>query len=88
MKLLLIFLLFEIITQAASENWIPITPLDKDKAPIVSTKLDVNLSQIEPINKMIKKITVIKQLIDVSTKKEAPTTNEKNWFILKNEISE
>jgi len=83
MKLLLIFLLFEIITQCASKNWIPITPLDKNKTPKASTKLDINLSQIEPINKMIKNITAIQQLIDVGTKKKASTTNEKNWFILK-----
>jgi len=87
MKLLLLFLLFEIITQGANENWIPITSFNKTKTPKSTTKLDINLSQIEPINKMIKNITAIKQLIDVGTKKEASTTNEKSWFILKNETS-
>ncbi len=80
MKLLLLFLIFHTTIASANEKWISITPLDKTKTPKASTGLDVNLSQIEPINKMIKNITVVKQLIDATTKKEVSTTNDKNWF--------
>ena len=78
----LLFLLFQAITISADKNWIPITPLDKDQTPKPTKKLDVNLSQIEPINKMMKNVTVVQQLIEATSKKEKPATNDKNWFVL------
>ena len=36
---------------------------------------------------MMKNATVIKQLIDATSKKEKVATNDKNWFILNNENS-
>ena len=79
-------LMFGVIS-SANENWIPITPTYNEQTPKVkpNTQLDINLSQIEPINKMMKKATVIKQIIDATNKKEKPTTNDKNWFVLKSE---
>ncbi len=76
---LTLLLIFLTINLYADKNWIQI---EKPK-----TKPDVNLSQIEPINKMIKNATVIKQLIDATSKKEEPVNNEKNWFVLKSEDS-
>jgi len=85
MKLILLFLLFQLTTLFANESWISIIPLDKTPTSKVPNKLDLNLSQIEPINNIIKNATVLKQLIDLSTKKKVPTTNDKDWFILNRE---
>ncbi|MFT5661678.1 MAG: hypothetical protein ACI9TV_002325 [Sulfurimonas sp.] len=71
----------------ANESWIKINPINKTQTPKVNIKPDVNLSQIEPINKMIKKATAIKQLIDVARKQEKQITNDKNWFSIKTEGS-
>lgn len=89
MKLLLPFLLSLFLTSTASanENWIPITPIDKPQTSKQSAKLDVNLSQVGPVNKIMKNATVIKQLIDTTSKKEIVTTKDKNWFVLNSEES-
>lgn len=71
----------------ANENWIKIEPINKAQTPRSNIKLDVNLSQIEPVNKMMKNATVIKQIIDATSKKEKQHTSDKNWFILNNEVS-
>ena len=85
----IIFILVFGVISSANENWIPIAPTDNKQAQKVKpkTQLDVNLSQIEPVNKMMKKATVIKQIIDATNKKEKATTNDKNWFVLKSEAS-
>ena len=83
MKLTLLFLLFQTTTVYAEKNWIPLTPLNETKTPKSTPSFDLNLSQIEPINKIIKNATVVKQLFDAVNKKEVPTTNDKNWFALK-----
>jgi len=69
------------ITLYADKNWIQIEPINKTQTS--NSKLNINLSQIEPINKMIKNVTVIKQLFD-NTKKETPSINSKNWIVLDN----
>ena len=74
--LLTLILIFSTINIYADKNWIQIEP---------KSKVDVNLSQIQPINKMIKNATDFKQLIDVMIKNEKVDTNEKNWFILNSE---
>ena len=84
---LTLLLIFLTINLYADKNWIQIEPISKTQTAKSKTKLDVNLSQIEPINKMMKNATVIKQLIEATNKKEEPTSNEKNWFVLKNEDS-
>ncbi len=86
MKMILLVLLIFITTKiSANENWIKIKPINKTKTSQSDTKTDVDLSQIEPINKMMKNATVIKQLIDATNKKEEPVSNEKNWFVLHSE---
>ncbi|MCF6340647.1 MAG: hypothetical protein L3J10_07860 [Sulfurimonas sp.] len=79
---LMLLLIFLTINLYADKNWIEIEPINKTKTVKPKTKLDVNLSQIEPINKMMKKVTVFKQLIDATGKKEKVKTNDKNWYIL------
>ena len=84
---LTLVLIFSTINLYADKNSIQIEPINKTKTAKSKTKLDVNLSQIEPINKMMKNVTVIKQLIDATSKKEKVATNDKNWFVLKREVS-
>ena len=78
----LLFLIFFTLTLFANEKWITITPLDETPKSKTSEKADINLSQIAPINKMLKSITLVKELIDARPPKEVPKTTEKNWFIL------
>ena len=85
--LALVLILFQAIALDADKNWIPIESMDKAQTVKPTKKLDVDLSQIEPLNKMIKSATVIKQLIDVTTKKETPTGDDKSWFVLHSEHS-
>ena len=77
---LTILLIFITINLDADKNWIKIEPLNKTQTSKPNTKPDLNLSQMQPISKMIKNATIIKKLID--NKKEKPTTNDKNWFVL------
>ena len=83
--MLLLPLLFQVIILSANENWIPIKPMSQEQSPKQNTKLDVNLSQVEPINKIIKNATAIKQLIDATSKKDKAVANDKKWFIFKEE---
>ena len=80
----LVFILLT-INLYADKNWIQIEPISKTQTAKPKTKLDVNLSQIEPINKMMKNAIVVRQLIDATNKKEKPATNDKNWFVLNSE---
>ena len=84
---LIFVLIFFTINLYADKNWIQIELINKTQTVKPKTKLDVNLSHIEPINKMMKNATVVKQLIDATNKKEKPATNEKNWFVLNGEDS-
>lgn len=72
-KLVLIFLTINLY---ADKNWIEIDP---------KAKKDVDLAQIEPINKILRKATFLKQLVEATGKKEKVETNDKNWFILNSE---
>lgn len=87
MKITSLVLIFLTINLYADKNWIPLESTTKVQTEKPKTKLDVNLSQIEPINKMIKNAAVIKQLIDSTGKKEKVDTNEKKWFVLDTEES-
>ncbi|WP_455757528.1 hypothetical protein [Sulfurimonas sp.] len=80
-------LIFFTTNLCASNNWIKIEPTNKTQIIKSKTKLDVNLSQIKPIDKMMKRVSVIKQLVDLTSKKEKVSTNEKNWFILDNKTN-
>ncbi|MBU1216766.1 hypothetical protein KJ870_08155 [bacterium] len=83
----LVLLIFITVKISANEKWIEIEPLNKTQTSKSNTKIDVNLSQIEPISKIMKNATVMKQLMDATSKKDAPASNEKNWFVLNNENS-
>ena len=84
MKIILLALLIFITTiLPADKNWIQIEPINKTHIEKSKTKLNVNLSQIVPINNMMRKASVIKQLIDATTsKKKKVSTNTKNWIAL------
>ena len=84
MKIILFIhvVIFLTLNLYADKNWIEIQPMDKAQTIKSSNKIDINLSQIEPINKMMKNVAVIKQLIGATTKKKKVATNDKNWFLL------
>ena len=88
MKMISLVLLFITIKISANENWIKIEPINKTQTSKSAPKIDINLSQIEPINKMMKNATVIKQLIDATSKKDEPTSDDKNWFVLNTKDSQ
>ncbi|MFT5836286.1 MAG: hypothetical protein ACI9RG_001185 [Sulfurimonas sp.] len=79
MKLLILLLTFTSLILNADKNWIEIKTTDKTKK--VQTKPKLDLSQIQPINKMMKNLKIVKELID-NTQKEKVVTNDKNWFVL------
>ncbi len=85
MTSLVLLLIFMIIELSANENWIKIEEINKTKTPKSANNLDVNLSQIESINKMTKNVKVIKELLDATSKKDQASVNDKNWFILQTE---
>ena len=85
MKLALTLIAF--ISLSANDNWIKIEPMNQTEAPKPKNKVDVNLSQIAPINKMMRNATAIKQIVDATSKKEEKPTNDKNWFVLNNEVN-
>ena len=84
---LTLLLTFLTINLYADKNWFPIESTNGAQIEKPKNKFDVNLSQIEPINKMLKNATVIKQLIDATSKKDKPVSNEKKWFVLNAEES-
>jgi hypothetical protein len=80
---IIIILIFIATHVSANEKWIPLKPIEEKSSPKKEKKINIDLSQIQPINKMMKKVTIIKQLIDASSKKEKVVTNDKKWFALK-----
>lgn len=80
-SLYFLFILFN-IELSANENWINIEAINVTQSPKQHTRLDINISQIAPINKILKNVTVVKQLIDTTSKEEKVTTHSKNWFTL------
>lgn len=84
MTLLTLLLIFITTNLNADKNWIKIE--DANKTQKTKSKLDLDISQIEPLNKMIKNLKAVKQLID-NTKKEKTVTDDKNWFVVNSEDS-
>ncbi len=88
MKMISLTLLIPLtITLLADKNWIQIESLNKTQTTAQETKRDINLSQIVPINNMMKKASIIKQLLDAThttnTKKKIPNEHKnKNWIAL------
>ena len=82
MKTIVPTLIFLTINLYADSNWIPIEPINKTKTVKSDSKIAIDLSQIAPVNKIMKNAMLVKQLIDATNKKEKVTTNNKNWFML------
>lgn len=71
----------------ADKNWIDIEPLNKKTSNQTSEILDINLSQIQPLNKMLQNAKVIQQVMDTTTREKKKYKTEKNWFVInKNKI--
>ncbi|MEA2073373.1 MAG: hypothetical protein U9O86_07275 [Campylobacterota bacterium] len=71
----------------ADKNWIDIEPLNKKTSKQTSETLDINLSQIQPLNKMLQNAKVIQQVMDTTTREKKKYKTEKNWFVInKNKI--
>ncbi|MBT5933949.1 hypothetical protein [Sulfurimonas sp.] len=83
MKMISLTLLTLLTTTLLSDkNWIQIEPLNKTQTAPQKTKHDINLSKILPINNMMQKASIIKQLIDATSTKKKEPTNNKNWIAL------
>lgn len=54
MKIILPLLLIITTNLYTNENWIKIEPINTTQTPTKEAPQDVNLSQIEPVNKMLK----------------------------------
>ena len=78
-RCIVFFYIFPVLI-IANENWIKIESINKKQAQKSHKQLNVNLSQIEPINKIMKRASIVKQLIDTKGKKETQTSSGKNWF--------
>jgi len=91
MKIIITLMSFLIVSVSlyANENWIKIEPINTAQTQKLKqeSQVDVNLSKIEPVNKMMKNVTLIKQIIDATNKKEKQTKSDKNWFVLGKEKS-
>jgi len=71
----------------ANEHWIKIEPINSTQTPKQKRQVDINLSTIEPVNKVMKNIALFKQIIEATNKKEKQTKSDKNWFVLDKEKS-
>ena len=68
----------------ADKKWIPIETTKTTQKTKENIKLDVNLSKIQPINKLMRNVIAIKQLIDSSKNQKSNISNNKNWYVLDN----
>ena len=87
MKIIFTLIIFLLVSLYANENWIKIEPINSRQTPkpTQETPIDINLSTIEPVNKMMKNVALIKQIIDATNKKEKQTKSDKNWFVFQKE---
>lgn len=90
MKIISILITLVIVNLDANEKWIKIEPIAETQTPKAQkqeSKLDVNLSQIEPLSKMMKSINLLQQVMNATSKHETKkqTHNDKKWFIIQEE---
>ena len=78
-RCIVFFYIFPVLI-IANENWIKIESINKKQAQKSHKQLNVNLSQIEPIRKIIKRASIVKKLIDIEGKKERESKSRKSWF--------
>jgi hypothetical protein len=88
-----IFLIFLSINLFGNDQWIKIEPINQTKTSqekkLSLKDVTVTLPKVGALNKMVRKVTLIKQLIETisqSSKQEKKPTNEKNWFVLNNTV--
>lgn len=79
---LVLYCIFMSVTLSAEKNWIPIEAVESTKTPEQNTQLGAELSQVEPIKKIMKNAILIKELMD--KKEKVNSADDKNWFELKN----
>ena len=80
MKNLLIFCVLILTNLYADENWIKIKPIIDATSQKSNTKLNANSSQRQSINKIIRKVSIVKELLDGTKEKEKQ--DNKNWFAI------
>lgn len=66
----------------ADKNWIDIQPINQPKSKETKKNIDINLTQIKPINTMMQRATIIKDIIKIVDKKKELPKDEKNWFLI------
>lgn len=68
----------------ADKVWIPINEKSTMPKAEKETPLDINISQIKPINRLMQNAKVINYFLkNKDVKKEISKENEKKWFIIK-----
>ncbi len=84
MKIISVLIILTIVNLHANDKWIKIEPITDTKEH--KTKTDLNLSQSEPMRKIMKNISLIQNIIKVANKKETKKqTTNKNWFVIQEE---
>jgi hypothetical protein len=79
----LLFLVCATSGVCADKKWIPIEPINATRDPIQKQKLDINLSQTQPLSQLVENAKIIQQLIDARGDEEKlGQVGEKNWFPL------
>lgn len=92
MKTFSLLFLFVTLNLYAQKNWIIIEPITQTQnqphKPKPTPKIDVNLSQIAPLNSMMRNVTLLQEIIKRGSqisKKRVATTDNKNWFTLESQ---
>lgn len=80
-KLPLLAFVFLAITLYADKNWIAIEPLNMNEPPKQTPQKDLNATQKETINVMLNKVSIMRGLLD-GTSKDEDEEDEKNWYPL------
>lgn len=71
------------ISLYANENWIEIEPQKRTKTPQRSAVKEINISELAPLNSVLKRATIIKSLLETTAIEKKPNINDsKKWFPL------
>ncbi|MFA6197172.1 MAG: hypothetical protein WC656_11090 [Sulfurimonas sp.] len=77
--IILFYSIFAIINAFADVKWIPIEPIKTEQ----TAKRDDNLSQLQPMNKMLDNLKIIQHLLDKkSDMEDLDEDSDKNWYNL------
>ena len=77
--IILFCLFFATIQAFADIKWIPIEPIKTEQ----TTKKEANLSQLQPVNKMLDNLKIIQHLLDKkSDVEDLDEDSDKNWYNL------